>query len=204
MIKKFIISQVLKRVKKEDLFAWFIEANVEKTTKRYKSGPDPSVKTKTVQVKIEAPEEGGIFAHFPNKPFPFPGFPDQRIVYRVASAKRLIPMAMDWMHDYIKQYIPENPKLYCKSVRELYRLFNIVIERSNLGEKFTKIRDIVCVFAEYDNAYKFIFQDIAGEANLEEMKLTNADKWWFTKMDWYNFKDREEFIKKYGKRSPEW
>lgn len=210
MIKKFIFSQILKRVKKEDLFKWFVEANVlpsiEPSLQKADS-PEAMAKIKTVQVKIDAPEEGGVLAYFPGKKYPFPGFPNRKIVWQTARAKRLIPIAVDWMYDFIKLSLPENPQLYCKFVREIYRLFNIAIERNTSPgqkKKWVKIRDIVCMFAEYDNAYRFMFQDIAEEANLEEMKMTNGDKWWFTVMDFYSFKNKEEFIKKHGKRKAEW
>jgi len=153
------------------------------------------------EIVPETPKEGGILTHFPNLPFPFPGFPDNRIVVKVALAKRLIPFGIDWIHKQIKPFVPKNPNLYCRAVREIYRVFNIMIERDtrmDMKEKFAKMRDIVCIFAEYDDAYRFIGQDVAPEMRLEEFKLSDGDKWWFLKKP-YNFKGKEEFKKKYGK-----
>ena len=158
-----------------------------------------------VEVKPEKPKEGGILSHFPHQKFPFPGFPDKGIVYKVAFAKKLIPLGINWMHKQMVPFIPKNTNLYSRSVREIYRVFNIVIERETrpgMKEKFAKIRDVVCVIAEYDDAYRFIFQDGAGEIRLEELILSDADKWWFLPKP-YTFKGKEEFKKKHEDKKDE-
>lgn len=155
-------------------------------------------KGKTVEIKPETPKEGGVFSHFPNLLYPFPGFPDTRIVNKIAIAKRLIPFGIDWMHKRIKPFVPKNPKLYCRSVREIYRVLNVVIDRNGqegMKEKFTKMRDIVCVIAEYDDGYRFPMQDGVSEVRIEEFALSDGDKWWFLPKP-YEFRGKEEFKKK--------
>ena len=61
-----------------------------------------------------------------------------------------------------------------RPVKELYRLFNLIIERERadvMKEKWRKMRDIACFILEYDEAYLIRFIDIISEINLEEMKL---------------------------------
>lgn len=154
------------------------------------------------EIVPETPKEGGVLTNFPNLPFPFPGFPDTKIVYKVALAKRLIPFGVDWIHKQIEPFIPTNPNLYSKPVREIYRVLNIVIERETrqgVKEKFIKGRDIFCIFAEYDDYYRFVGQDAVVEANLEEFRLSDGDKWWFL-LKPYNFKGKKEFKEKYDKQ----
>ena len=154
-------------------------------------------KGEVVELKPEIPEEGGVMTHFPNLKYPFPGFPDTRIVNKIAIAKRLIPFGIDWMHKKIEPFIPKNPKLYSRPVREMYRVWNIVIERDGgpLKLKFAKMRDISCVVAEYDDAYRFIMQDGVSEVKIEEFAMSDGDKWWAIKKP-YEFKGKGEFIKK--------
>lgn len=162
---------------------------------------DPDSKGEVQELKPTLPAEGGIKTYFPNLKYPFPGFPDNRIVKKVALAKRIIPFGIKWIHKQIEPFIPKNPNLYSKPVREIYRLFSIAVDRdtrANVKGKMSKLRDIACVFAEYDDAYRFIFQDVAPEAKLKEFELTDADKWWFMKK-LYNFKGKEEFRKKVEK-----
>lgn len=164
------------------------------------SNVKPSHREKLVEVKPEVPKEGGLFTHFPNQKFPFPGFPDKKIVVRVGFAKRLIPLGIDWMHKRIKPFIPKNPNLYCRFVREMYRVWNIIIERETravIKKKYTKMRDICCVYAEYDDYYRFVGQDAAGEIRLEELTLRDADKWWFLRKP-YTFRGKKEFKERYG------
>ena len=175
-----------------------------------KAGKPPDIKAfhikasdkereKMVEVRPECPKEGGLLTHFPSQKFPFPGFPDRNIVFKIGFAKHLIPLGIDWMHEQIKPFIPKNPNLYSRPVREMYRVWNIMIERDTrpeIKEKFTKMRDVLCVVAEYDDYYRFVGQDAAGEIRLEELVLQDADKWWFLPKP-YNFKGKEEFKKEH-------
>ena len=82
------------------------------------------------------------------------------------------------------------PHRYCKAVREIYRVFNVMIEREKdpeIKEKIRQLRDLVCMFLEFDNAYRFRVQDIIEEINIDEIKLTKEDKFFCKMRKDYNF-----------------
>ncbi len=82
------------------------------------------------------------------------------------------------------------PHRYCKAVREIYRVFNIMIEREKnpeMRDKIRQLRDFICMFLEFDNAYRFRLQDIIEEVNIDEIKLTKEDKLFCRLRKDYNF-----------------
>ena len=67
-------------------------------------------------------------------------------------------------------------KLYSQSMRELHRAFSIDRDRERIQtiELRRQLRDILCMVLEYDNAYRFRFQDIVEELNKEDFKKNPA------------------------------
>lgn len=63
------------------------------------------------------------------------------------------------------------PERYSDSMRELYRVFSINWHDESPAEREMRerIRDIVCMFLEFDNAYRFRFQDIIVELDKEAL-----------------------------------
>jgi hypothetical protein len=64
------------------------------------------------------------------------------------------------------------PERYCVSMRELHKVLTEIAKKQR--DKFVKkglllIRDIFCMFFEYDSAYRFRFQDIINETDKEEL-----------------------------------
>jgi hypothetical protein len=53
------------------------------------------------------------------------------------------------------------PNRYCRSMREVYRAFSIPVigENNDAREIRERIRDLACMHLEFDNAYRFRFQD---------------------------------------------
>ncbi len=73
---------------------------------------------------------------------------------------------------YIERY-KIKPKMYCTALREVHRAFTIPIddnERQKTRELREHIRDLFCMHLEFDNAYRFRFQDIIVELNKIELK----------------------------------
>ena len=64
------------------------------------------------------------------------------------------------------------PKYYCQAIRELHRAFSVLNENDKVSYQELKfrIRDLVCSILEFDNAYRFRFQDIVEELNKENLK----------------------------------
>ena len=157
---------------------------------------------------VEQPPEGGIMTYFSGHKIPFPGLPDSEKVAQVSVIKGMIPMGIEWLHKSISEYLPKDPKLYCRFGREIYRLFNLLAERERghyKKEKFIddgkirweKIRDIICVLLEYDDFYRFVAQDVLSEIKIEEVKMHEEDMYW-ARFKNYNFKGEEEALEKWG------
>ncbi len=156
---------------------------------------------------VTTPEEGGTFSNFQGGKYPFPGFPDSKAVNLIGSAKRMIPIGANIIDASLRGLQQEKDiKRMCKTAREIHRIFDIMIEREQVGyvkENFTKIRDMICFILEYDDAYRFRFQDAFSELNVDEIKLTTADKYWFSNMN-YNYPGKEEHIKEHGTPSDDY
>lgn len=68
------------------------------------------------------------------------------------------------------------PERYCDAIRELHR--SMSTEREELlskRENRIRLRDLACMFLEFDNAYRFRFQDIIVELDKEALSA-NAVK----------------------------
>jgi len=173
--------------------------NIQEKEKR--EGPKGE---KTLEIRVEYPKEGGRLTHIEGEKHPFPGFPDKEEVLDIGMIKRMVPAAINAYYPYFSRHILD-PKKYCRSVREVYRLFNILIEREEKAEGRTKltdiwpkVRDMVCVILEFDNAYRFRAQDIAAEANIEELKLDEGDRYWAARTAQYKW----GFLDKKSKEEP--
>lgn len=68
------------------------------------------------------------------------------------------------------------PLRYCDAIRELHRAFSTDYhgEKPEEKEKRQMIRDLVCMVLEFDNAYRFRFQDIISELNKENLRKNTA------------------------------
>lgn len=151
-------------------------------------------------LEVGKDKDGRIITKSKEEKFPFPGFTDRETLMVVGAIKRLIPLGIDFLYQGIQQYIFKDPKEYCRFVGEIYRWFNETLiareESEEMKEKWRKIRDVVCVILQHDDAYRFRLQDALPELNLKECELTEADKYFF-RMKNYNFKGKEEILRKY-------
>ena len=62
------------------------------------------------------------------------------------------------------------PLRYCTSMRELHRCFSIEYYGEKDKEMRLMLRDLICMFLEFDNAYRFRFQDVIVELDKENLK----------------------------------
>ena len=110
------------------------------------------------------------------------------ILFRKSFRKvggEIIRIILISLHEPIKRYSP-NPLKYTRSVREIYRLFSIMIDREQqpgMKDKWRKLRDISCLILEYDNSYRFRLQDIVKEMRMEEMAFDEEDMYYMEKRD---------------------
>lgn len=145
--------------------------------------------TEDTVLKVDFPKEGGTFSWLKGRKFPFPGFPHGKIVANMAMIKRMIKVFLYAYHSVIKRDLIK-PERYSKSVREIYRLFNLLAERENsepMKQKWIQMRDFICMTLEFDNAYRFRVQDVLKEINLDEIKPTEGDEYYFSVRTDYNF-----------------
>ena len=110
------------------------------------------------------------------------------ILFRRAFKKvggEVIRIAINSLYEPILKY-KMNPMKYTRSVREIYRLFSVMIDREQqdgMKDKWRKLRDIVCLILEYDNSYRFRLQDILKEMKMEEMAFDEEDMYYMEKRD---------------------
>ena len=70
------------------------------------------------------------------------------------------------------------PERYCRSVREMYRVWNLLAEREKLpirSENWRLMRDVFCMWLEFDNSWRYRFQDIMSEINMDEIRFDEED-----------------------------
>lgn len=162
-------------------------------------GKEPEVEEER-KFEVEMTDDG-IVTHWNGHDYPYHGFPEKHAVQMVGASKRMIPMALEMMHKTMNQFVPKDPEMYCPAVREIYRVFNIAIERyprDGMKEKLRKLRNMVCVILQFDDAYRCIFQDILPEIDMDKIKLREEDKYWFQKKT-YDWKGKQKAIEKFEK-----
>lgn len=64
------------------------------------------------------------------------------------------------------------PRYYSQTIRELYRAFSVPRPKENARvlELRLMLRDLICMVLEFDNAYRFRFQDWVEELNKKNLK----------------------------------
>lgn len=138
---------------------------------------------------FEPLDKGGL-CHIQGERYPIRGImPDDKVMV-LAQFKRIIPLLgrffkggnefkktnifqkaiiligftqfwrffLEWIWWGMRDVYAE-PQFYSQPTREVHRILS--------GIGFDKVRDIVCAIIEYDTAYRYKFQDIAGIVNKE-------------------------------------
>jgi hypothetical protein len=156
-------------------------------------------KGKGIVEKVDFPDKG-LFTYYSNSKYPAKGFPDGESVERLDEAKKMLMRILQGFHgiskikfllliifksqiekiaqslivsywEYIKKYRLK-PERYCNVSREIYRVF----EKMTYGMKvehlelWDKIKDNVCMILEFDDAYRYRFQDIITLLDKTEFK----------------------------------
>ena len=159
--------------------------------------------------RVELPKEGGIKTWIWGYDVPFWGYRNReqsKVVEIVKRNLRLMvdmffhsikknPLKIVFFKKRVKKFIDRwllfaawafrsykyKPRLYSRPVRELYRVFNILIKRENnvkMKDRWRRARDVVCMILEVDQAYRYRAQDILSELNTEELKMSDDDKFY--------------------------
>ena len=187
------INFILKKIRLNDsgMFATKTKEEEEEEKK------NPDLPKKITVDKVEFPDTGGIRTHFSNT-LPINGYPDGDTVERVDEAKKMVMRMMWELHhmpkwrllfllptlkvimsswiisywEYIKKYRFKTIR-YCRTVRELYRVFdklNPSKDREEGSDLWDMIRDDFCLTMEADDAYKYRFQIVFVHLNKDNLK----------------------------------
>jgi hypothetical protein len=193
---------------------------LSKIYKPEKENQQAVVKTDLGNVLVNFPKEGGMQSWIPGHDFPFPGVPDNKIVETISIIKKMFPIIYKWawvtMRDRLPQYlIPQSqdgaiglvdPMKYSKPVRELHRAFTSI--RAKEGEKemqakWTEMRDILCLFFEYDDAYRFRLMETIQELDKSQFEFDENDAYW-AGWKWRYFFNDQKIKEKREKYSIPW
>ena len=156
-----------------------------------KNPPEPRPKDKKAASEIEdvfvGPDGKGMFMKLAGHPYPFPGYPSGDVVQVLETTKRMFLVGLEIYYPILEKYFLK-PEAYSKPTREIYRLFDILIARmkyQGTKERWAKIRDMICFGLEFDSAYRFWFQDILKEIDLEQIKMDENEEHYFKNRDDY-------------------
>jgi len=87
-------------------------------------------------------------------------------------------------------------KYYSHAVREIHRAFTLMIEREDdprLKKKWSRIRDVACLALEFDPAYRSRIQDFLSILNMNKIKLTKRDLYFFAPINNYRFGGKKRY-----------
>lgn len=90
------------------------------------------------------------------------------ILFMLLFRKQFTIMFIDLLQrlDYRMRRMRQKPERYCLCARELYRVFNLMaIWYPNWKNTIGNLRNIICMALEYDDAYRYPFQDVVPEFN---------------------------------------
>lgn len=139
-------------------------------------------------VKIEFPEEGGVLSYYSQYQYPIKGFFYHEAVDKLDIVKKIftiwfsridnlmthhkiqtligflffkrqLQFIVSGLFDYAAWLLSSErlkPNKYCQFVREVYRTFNKINTEND--PVLEKARDIICVFLEFDDAYRYRLQ----------------------------------------------
>ncbi len=82
--------------------------------------------------------------------------------------KSLVVSFYSGMHIYL-----QNPMMYCRSVRELYKASTLMIlcESDKEWKQYLEfMRDLACMFMEYDDTYRYRWQFVLSKLNKDNLK----------------------------------
>ena len=142
--------------------------------------------------KVEFPPQGGVLTYMGNFAHPYKGFPFFEFVDKIDSMKKTLRAVMSSFYHSIKRQpwrllglffilspltrafvytfhrmidrFKLKPIRYSDAMRELYRAFSVEYEETKSIREFRfMLRDIICMVLEFDNAYRFRFQDVIVE-----------------------------------------
>lgn len=139
---------------------------------------------------VKLPAGGGILSYYEGHPYPKKGFPIAETVEKIGNIKKTLWIIAssfsqnkfilvvsvlffrknlwDMIWSFLKQsdialaYHLLLPERYCSCVQEVYRAFD---------PEDSLVRNLVSMILEFDDAYRYRFQDVVGELNKDNLAL---------------------------------
>lgn len=140
---------------------------------------------------VECPKEGGIYLYYRGCPYPKKGLPFPEAVYSINLVKRIVLLIaqsiapykllrIKWLEPILYTFIRESQQIlnncllkdsfYCTSAKEFRKLFNIFVQEIGIREDISlELSKAMATLLEYDNAYRYRFQDLMSETTKEKM-----------------------------------
>lgn len=84
-----------------------------------------------------------------------------------------IALSLPQMFKKMLRDVEQDEKIYCRSVKELYRTLTVMIDQEKnekIKMELPDMRDTLCMILEYDDAYRYRFQNIISELNKENLR----------------------------------
>ena len=181
--------------------------------------PDGTFDNPSTLKEVKLPKEGGILSYYNEHTPPRKGFPVDRLVDRVNVVKKVIvamlygltknkvilaitllffrkdlQIAYTELLHRLRTIIGFNallPNRYCTSVREVYKAFE---------QEDWELRDIAVTILEFDDAYRFRFQDIVGELDKQNFDK-NPYKELSRLLELIEFRDNDQRLKSTWKKA---
>lgn len=174
--------------------------------------------------RVAISKKGEVDVYLKGRKYPHPGYPDRRWVTTACIIKRTSRVLMNFFASManwrgviklilLKRNIEDlfskllvlfatiigsrrlKERHYNHAVKEIYRVFNILIEREDdpgVKDKWIKIRDIVCLILQFDAAYEYRIQDALSEIDVKKIKLTRRDLY-YAKTNNYRFGGKKRY-----------
>lgn len=154
-------------------------------------------------------DEGGMFIQYENDKYAYPGIPCMPILHSLDAFKRIIKLRMRslfwWLFSWEKE-IKElsrvllaryylKPFYYSKSVKEIGRVLHLIFGKENQD-----LVNSMCMFLEFDSAYRFRIQAFLGNLNGNPLLKKNIKNILLFEMKCAEIDDEKPEMKKKWKR----
>lgn len=137
-------------------------------------------------------EKGEREMHIEGEKYPLRGFPQESILTgKVEKMKIMVKDLLFLISEARKETIPDEE--LTEPVREIARIFNILIEAENamrMKDRWRMAKRFVCHFLEQDDAYRFRVQWLSEKIDLKKLRLSKADKYYFYSRTDFNWEQK--------------
>lgn len=106
----------------------------------------------------------GIYAYFR-------GWRKIKLVLLIPVARHIVWTAIYTGYRIVERF-KIRPLVYCTALRELHRAFSVPNPNEQVKDQEARfmLRDLICMLLEFDNAYRYRFQDLIVELDKERLR----------------------------------